>query len=183
MPKRVCVVAEKGYYPGALDTELPCAGIVLNTTPPLCQRHKLGVRGHQAQGRRGGLERQRKRRENDLRAHLAEHQEHERVLQDFLSVARDFLDSELPVLSLRDGVVTEAGSEPDYEKVAYACLILTQTFRLGSREELVELLREVKPGLLKEPRSNYFLDVEKTRKRLEKAYEEGRLERPIVYGQ
>ena len=108
MPKRVCVVAEKGYYPGALDTELPCAGIVLNTTPPLCQRLKLGVRGHQAQGRRGGPERQRKRRETI--SALTGGAPGARARAPRLPLGRpDFLDSELPGAQFRD--VGDGGGE------------------------------------------------------------------------
>jgi hypothetical protein len=67
-------------------------------------------------------------------------------------------------------------AEPNIESLTYALLVLVENFKLGTREEVVELLEDVRPKLARDPAAYRMLDVERARQRLLQAYEEGRID-------
>jgi hypothetical protein len=113
-----------------------------------------------AQAKRGGQEMWRMKRAEDLRPLLEEWVARQKILSKVI----EMLDAKIP-----------GTAEPDHEQVAFALLVLADTFKLSEREEIEQLLEDVRPKLASEPRAEAFLDVEGARARLRLAYEEGRI--------
>lgn len=124
----------------------------------------IGEEAFREQARRGGQKRQQAARDQDLRRSLDDHVEGGRVLKNFLKITDAWLDAKIP-----------GTAEPNAESVAWAMLVLVTNFKLGTREEIVTLLEEVRPELTTEPRVSAFYDVEGTKRRLLDALEDGRI--------
>jgi hypothetical protein len=127
----------------------------------LCFRHSRGDEGWRESARRGGQQRWRLQRSQDLRVWLDDEKLRERVI----AAVRDLLDAKLP-----------GTTEPDHEQVALGCLLLFEHFKLGTKWDLIDLLKQTRPELLDEPRSSAFLDVAGAKARLLAALDEGRLD-------
>jgi hypothetical protein len=141
----------------------PCKAPVLpGTTPPVCRRHSMSDAAWKESARKGGRERWNVKRAKDLRGQIEDQVIGQRVLE---TVSR-MLDAKIP-----------GSAEPNIESVTYALLVLVENFKLGTREEIVELLGEVRPKLARDPAAYRMLDVEAARQRLVRALEEGRIDR------
>lgn len=112
-----------------------------------CYRHSMSDEGWREHSRAANRARQLKAREQDLRRDLDDYQEGRRVLQNFLEITSAWLDAK-----------TGYGDEPDFERVSAALIALGTAFRLGTREELLGLLEEVRgPRLAHEMKTSSFL--------------------------
>lgn len=147
------------------------APVITGTDPPVCRRHSMTLEEFREQARRGGLKRQEIARAEDLRRDLDDHVEGQRVLQSFLRIVDGWLDAKLP-----------GTAEPNAESVAWAMLVLATAFKLGTRDEVLDLLEEIRPNLAAEPQSHAFADVQAARDRLELALAEGRISRADLPG-
>ncbi len=118
------------------------------------------------QARRGGQKRQQAARDQDLRRSLDDHLEGQHVLKNFLKITDAWLDAKIP-----------GSGEPNFETVTAAMLVLATAFKLGTQQEIVALLEDVRPNLARETRSYAFGDVEAAKRQILDAYHEGRIAR------
>jgi hypothetical protein len=66
-------------------------------------------------------------------------------------------------------------AEPNYEARAYGVLAAATLFQLGSREEVLDLLREIRPQLANDLLARRLLDLDAARAKLIEAHEQGRI--------
>jgi hypothetical protein len=144
---------------------LPCGAWAIRGTDR-CMRHSVSDEEWMEMALRGGKARAQQRRE---KAQLRDSSRNRHfvpgpTLARAVEVIHDLLTKTLP-----------GTSEPNMECRAYGVLAVAQLFRLQSTSEVIELLSKVAPKVAKDPDVHRLLDLEATRKRLVKAYEDGRI--------
>ena len=91
--------------------------------------------------------------------------EDEAIKRHALEEIARLLDSTLP-----------GSSEPDYLDRGLGVYLVARLFSVGTRSELIDLLREIRPNVLDDPCTNRLLDLDAARRRLLEAVSEGRVD-------
>lgn len=110
---------------------------------------------------KGGKGRAQQRRAEKTMGQL----EDEAIKRHALEEIARLLDSTLP-----------GSSEPDYLDRGLGVYLVAHLFSVGTRSELIDLLREIRPNVLDDPCTDRLLDLDAARRRLLEAVSEGRVD-------